>query len=116
DRYDDVGIFDSLLLANPYRAILGMAGSPSDLNIQRLDGSELPAAALRGAGVRFVVTPDERPDLDRVSETDDAYLYRVSDPAPRASFFATMPRRKYVSYGSAGQNTVAYLRPSSDEI
>lgn len=116
DRYDDVGIFDSLLLANPYRAILSMAGAPRDLNIQRLDGSELPAAALRGAGVRFVVTPSERTDLDEVSETDEVYLYRVSDPAPRASFFAATPSRKYVSYGRPGQNTVVYVRTSSDEI
>jgi len=151
DRYDDVGIFDSLLLANPYRAILGLAGWPSDLNIQRVDGSDLPAAALRGAGVRFVVTPGERTDLDLVSETDEAYLYRVSDPAPRASFFTAaatdfMPRQKipdafvtssrsdrmllplearayvgglhavYVSDGTSRQNTVAYLRTSSDEI
>lgn len=88
DRYDDVGVFDSLLLANPYRAILGLNGDPLDLNIQRVDGGELRVPALQAAGVRFVVTSTERADLPLVSTGEELYLYRVPDPAPRAAFYA----------------------------
>ncbi len=100
-RYDDVGVFDSVLLANPYQAILGLNGAPPDFNEQRLDGSELKIPGLQAAGVRFVITTTERKDLELASETEEAYLYRVPNPAPRASF--------------AGRQ-VTYLRPSSDEI
>jgi hypothetical protein len=86
--YDDVGTFDSILLANPYRAILGIAGAPRDLNEQHLDGSSLPLPALRIAGVRFVITEAERPDLQLVSTAGAAHLYRVSNPVPRVAFFA----------------------------
>jgi len=112
DRYDDVGVFDSILLANPYRAILGLNGSPRNFNVQNLDGSELAIAALQGAGVRFVVTSTERQDLELVSESDDAYLYRVPEPAPRAAFFAEsrtdfMPRQEildaFVSHPRSGR-------------
>jgi hypothetical protein len=88
DRYDDAGIFDSILLANPYRAILGIAGAPRDFNVQHLDGSSLPIPALQIAGVRFVITATERRDLELVSNSGDAYLYRVPNPVPRAAFFA----------------------------
>jgi hypothetical protein len=96
DRYDDIGIFDSILLANPYRAFLGLAGLPADTNEQRLDGSELPLPALQAAGVRIVITSTERRDLEKLAESDDEYLYRVPNPSPRAE--------------------AAYTRPSSDEI
>lgn len=106
-RYDDVGVFDSILLAKPYRAILALNGSPADLNEQRLDGSELAIPALQGAGVRFVITTTERTDLELVSSTEDAYLYRVPNPAPRAGLLAENHRDNSV---------VEYFRPSSDEI
>ncbi len=86
--YDDVGVFDSILLANPYRAILGIAGAQPNLNEQQLDGSSLPIPALQIAGVRFVITQTARRDLELVSTAGDDYLYRVSNPVPRAAFFA----------------------------
>ena len=97
--YDDVSTFDSILLANPYHAILGIAGAPRDLNEQHLDGSSLPLPALQIAGVRFVITEAERPDLELVSESGSDRLYRVSNPVPRAAFFAKdkaifLPREK----------------------
>ncbi len=88
DRFDDVGIFDSILLANPYRAVLGLAGAPPDLNVQDLDGSRLPIPALQGAGVRYVITPLERGDLALVSGSGGVYVYRVPDPWPRFAFFS----------------------------
>ena len=102
DRYDDAGVFDSLLLANPYRVILRLLGQPPDLNTEDMDASDLTLPALRAAGVRFVVTAAEREDLALVdSSNHEADLYRVPNPAPRASFFAGeavnfMPREKIV--------------------
>ena len=100
-RYDDAGVFDSLLLANPYRAMVKLSGLPADYNEQRLDESEFAIPALQAAGVRFVITTTERKDLPLAGETEDAYLYRVRNPAPRASFL---------------EQPAAYSRPSSDEI
>ena len=144
--YDDAGGFDSILLANPYRAILGVAGKPPDFNEQQLDGSALPIPALQMAGVRFVITEAERPDLPLVGTSGTDRLYRVSNPVPRAAFFAMdqavfLPRQKLLdaflaqpqrdklllpaesqTYLSATggkleiPTAVTYSRPSSDEI
>ncbi len=144
-RYDDAGIFDSVLLANPYRAILGIAGAPRGLNVQQVDASTLPVTALQMAGVRFAIPSAERRDLELVSHTDDAFLYRVPNPVPRAAFFAaeqalfapsdklldlflSQPRRDKlllpdvfrtrVSDSAAARpgGAVTYSRPSSDAI
>jgi hypothetical protein len=144
--YDDAGGFDSILLANPYRAILGVAGKPPDFNEQQLDGSALPIPALQMAGVRFVITEAERPDLPLVGTSGGDRLYRVSNPVPRAAFFALdqavfLPRQKLLDafleqpqrdklllpaesrtylFAAAGNlerpTAVTYSRPSSDEI
>jgi hypothetical protein len=144
-RYDDAGIFDSILLASPYRALTGLAGLPRDLNEQRLDASEFPIPALQAAGVGFVITSEERPDLEQVLSTEEETLYRVPNPFPRAAFFGRQqldclpteamldaflahPRadRLLVPADAAagqeltGDDTVApqvgYFRASSDEI
>jgi hypothetical protein len=102
DRHDLAGVFDSLLLADPYRVMLRLSGQPPDLNVQDWDGSDFKLPALRAAGVRFVVTAAARKDLTLVDTSDpEANLYRVPDPAPRASFFAGeavdfLPREKIV--------------------
>jgi Bacterial membrane protein YfhO len=107
ERYDDAGIFDSILLANPYRALLRLAGLPADFNEQRVDASSYPLPALQAAGVRFVITPEERPDLERVLKSDDENLYRVNSPVPHVS----------LSEGDLRDGTSAsYVRGSSDEI
>jgi hypothetical protein len=148
DRYDDAGVFDSLLLANPYRAILRLDGDPPDLNTQEMDGSDFTLSALRATAVRYVVTIAERKDLTMMeSSNDDAEpdLYRVPDPAPRASFFAYemvdfLQQEKIVNTFAAqsdgtrlllpveaqeplaqpkvdrGSAQLIYSRPSSDEI
>ena len=117
DRYDDAGVFDSLLLANPYRAILQLLGQPPDLNTQDMDGSDYTLPALRAAGVRFVVTAAERKDLTLADTSNDkADLYRVPDPAPRASFFADevvdfMPRENIVDAFAAQSGGNRLLLP-----
>jgi hypothetical protein len=39
-------------------------------------------------GVRFVITTQQRSDLQLAGSTDEANLYRVPEPAPRAQFFS----------------------------
>jgi hypothetical protein len=101
-HYDDVGGFDSLILANTWRALLALAGANPKLNEEELDASRFPVSALRATGVAFVITDEPRSDLVRVAGDGDAILYRVPDAAPRASF--------------SGGSTVIYSRPSSDRI
>ena len=86
-RYDDAGIFESILLANPYRAMLGLAGLPVNANEQVIDAAGFPIPALQAAGVGFVITSEARPELALVSSTEEERLYRVPDPFPRAAFF-----------------------------
>lgn len=105
DRYDDAGGFDSIFLADSYRAVLALSHLPRDLNVQRLNGAEFPLAALQATGVRFVITETTRDDLELVGTSGDVKLYRVADPAPRAAFFAERMTEP-----------MAYFRPSSDEI
>ena len=107
DCYDDAGIYDSILLANPYRALIKLAGLPPDVNEQRLDASQFPIPALEAAGVRFVITTMERNDLELVSSKEEENLYRVPNPAPRAAFVAAE---------HSDPAPAIYSRPSSDEI
>ncbi len=88
ERFDDAGGFDSLILANTYRALLGLSVANPKLNEEKLDASRFPVRALQATGVGFVITDEPRSDLERVGSDDDTILYRVPDPAPRASFSA----------------------------
>jgi hypothetical protein len=88
DLYDDAGGFDSIFLARFNRAWLALAGLPADTNEQVFDASTLPAKALEAMGVRFAITTQARDDLEPVAGADDAKLYRVANPAPRARFVA----------------------------
>lgn len=86
-RYHDAGIFDSILLANPYRAMLGLAGLPPGINEQAINAATFPLPALQAAGVRFVITFETRRDLELVYSTEQENLYRAPDPFPRTAFF-----------------------------
>ncbi len=145
DRFDDAGGFDSIFLARFNRGYLALAGEPPETNEQLFDASVLPANALEALGVRFVITTATRKDLALASSTEDAQLYRVANPAPRADFFATdraefAPEQQIPSLfaggswnrlllasdaggyllamtpGATGSGRVDYSRPSSDEI
>jgi hypothetical protein len=107
-RYDDAGGFDSIILANTYRALLSLAGADPKLNEEELEASRFPARALQATGVRFVITDSPRNDLERIADDGDSILYRVLAPAPRASFVAESSGAE--SFG------VVYSRPSSDRI
>ena len=107
-RYDDAGIFDSILLANSYRALTAFACWPPDANEQRLNASEFPLAGLQAAGVGFVITSEERKDVQPVASTDSENLYRVLNPAQRTAFLSEI--------NSVRSGDAVYSRPSSDEI
>jgi len=85
-RWDDVGFFDSIILARPYRALLALAHKPADTNVQNLSGSRLPAATLANLGVRFIVTAGNRNDLPLFGR-ERYSVYVIPNPAPRAAFF-----------------------------
>jgi len=141
DRYDDAGGFDSIFLARFNRGYLALAGEPPDTNEQVFDASVLPPKALDALGVGFVITTTERTDLAQVKKNGDDLLYRVANPAPRASFFPASraefadperipanfasgpwdrlllePPAKDLKLSGDASGTADYSRPSSDEI
>lgn len=83
---DDIGFFDSVILARPYRALLDLTDKPPTLNIQKLDSSQLSARALATTATKVVVTTDERDDLPRIGSSDPVHVYAVPAWVPRASF------------------------------
>jgi hypothetical protein len=143
-RFDDIGTFDSLILAKPYRAILDLSGEPLRLNTQIVNGAALTQPALRAGGTVLVLTGHTRPDLLLLAKRNDLNIYSVPNPAPRASFFGpqsvkflsedTIPSalrahvytpnlillpqrsRDTVAPSDKSEGTVVYQRPSSDEI
>jgi hypothetical protein len=86
-RFDDIGAFDSLLLAKPYRALLALSGASPRLNLQVVNGATLARPALRAGSAILVLTPHIRPDLLLVGGRRGLNVYSVPDPAPRASFY-----------------------------
>jgi hypothetical protein len=83
---DDVGFFDSIMLAKPYRAFLALARAPETTNVQTMDGKALPPAALAGLCVQSLITAAPRDDLQVLQRLGVANLYAVPNPANRANF------------------------------
>jgi hypothetical protein len=145
-RFDDIGTFDSLILAKPYRALLDLSRAPLGTNLQIVNGAAFPLPALQAGAAVLVLTPKTRPDLPFLAKRNDLNIYSVPDPAPRASFYGPqaikflpedtipsalrshvfetdlilLPAESRMALGaaakSAGSGTVTYKRPSSDEI
>lgn len=135
---DDVGFYDSLILARPYRALFEAAGVSPLPNVQSLDGSDLNQRALAFAGVRFLFTdkqinagsfqnmsPARRAEFfpaDRIVATDQAKVHKnLSDPAFDLAAVLLVEGRidfplpaKPRPIPAAAE--VHYERPSSDEI
>ncbi len=103
-EHDDPGGYDSIFLADTYRAHLAAILAPAGLNTEVMDAAAWPPPALSTTGVRFVVTWDTRTDLEAVAAASGLHMYRVVDPAPLASF------------RPMGSGVVAYTRPDSDEV
>jgi hypothetical protein len=85
-RVDDVGVFDSILLARPYQALLALSGLPPDTNTQLLSGPDLSTHALRWSAVTVVMTTRTRADLPVMAQGNWLNLYTVPAPLPRAGF------------------------------
>lgn len=83
---DDVGFFDSLILARPYRALLDLQGTPSDANLEVLDGPTFDRRALQALGAAVVVSQFDHPDLHRLGWVQGLAIFTVDQPAPRARF------------------------------
>jgi len=83
---DDVGFFDSIMLAKPYRAFIAFAGVPASSNVQTMDGKALPPAALSGLCVESMITQAPRDDLQVRQRLGIATVYAVPSPSRRASF------------------------------
>ena len=86
-RHEDVGFFDSIMLARTYSGLLAMSGAPPTRNIQTLNGSQLDARTLAATGVRLLVTDLRRDDLRDLASQSGIHLYAVATPADRAVFF-----------------------------
>jgi hypothetical protein len=85
---DDVGFFESIMLAKPYTALADLAGVPETTNVQFVDGSELTRRALISTGTRLVLTTKrERPDLKLVSGMSAIHAYSIPNALPRAAFY-----------------------------
>lgn len=77
---DDIGYFDSIALAKPYRAILDLAGLSPRLNTQYLDGSQLDTRTLSTCGVKVVVT-------NKFNPAHAIKTYPIPNAAERVQFF-----------------------------
>jgi hypothetical protein len=84
---DDVGFFDSIMLARPYRMILSLTAAPENLNIQILDGSEMSLRALAATGVQVMFTPTDRKDLTHLQKILGINIYKIPTSTHRAAFF-----------------------------
>jgi len=145
-RFDDIGTFDSLILARPYRALLDLSRAPLGTNLQVVNSAAFPLPALQAGAVQLVLTPRSRPDLPYLAKRNDLNIYSVPNPAPRASFYnlqsikflpedtipdalrshvfetdlILLPMASRYTLGAVtntgGAGTVDYRRPSSDEI
>lgn len=85
-RLDDAGVYDSVLLARPYRALMALSGRPPELNTQIVNGAFLSPRALAWAGVRMVVTERKNLPLPVVHRGEKLTVYSVPNPLPRAGF------------------------------
>lgn len=88
-KVDDVGFFDSVMLARAYRTMLSLAGLPPKTNIQEFSGYGLSAMALRYLSVKFVLSIHRRNDLPVAERWGGLILYKVPDPSPRAVFYSS---------------------------
>jgi hypothetical protein len=97
-RLDDIGFFDSLVLAKPYKFLLALAHLPPQANLEFFNGSILDDRSLAACGVKVVVS----------QQPDGNIQTRILDhPAPRAAFFSTP---------SNPSAELTYHRISSDNI
>ena len=84
-QIDDVGFFDSIMLARPYRAVLDLSDLSPTSNIQCLDGARMSVRALAATATNSIdVCPARRPvscqattapNIDPVPSPTPAYRF-----------------------------------------
>jgi hypothetical protein len=85
---DDIGFFDSLILAKPYRFVLDTSDLPPRLNEQMMSASQMSPRTLKAAGARMIFTKRSRPDLPSIGTTaDGTSVLGVAAAAPRVELF-----------------------------
>ena len=114
-RIDDVGFFDAVVLARPYRALIEVGGAVPDLNLEVVDGSEVSARALRFFGANAMISLTSRKDLPRIRlgrliRLGRFEIYDVPDPLPRASLVPLDRTR----YAGAAEIHAELARPDFD--
>lgn len=87
-RVDDLGFFDSILLARPYAALLSLAAAPPTANEQMIDASRVRSRVSVAAGVRLVVTTRSIPNARAAFEENGIRVYGVREPLDRATWFS----------------------------
>lgn len=105
---DDVGFFDSIILAKPYQAVLAMSGASPRLNVQGVLGAALNARTLSYTGVQLVITTVQRNDLPRIQTDGPIILYSVPLSQARAQFIP-QPAARFL----APEEVIAQLRDQS---
>jgi hypothetical protein len=86
---DDIGFFDSIVLAKSYTALLELAHQPPNRNYEILPGSVMDARALAACGVDQVITASPAPQLGSPLPVPLGMfrVIRIPNPAPRAKFY-----------------------------
>lgn len=88
-QLDDIGFFDSIVLARSYTALLELAHVPPSRNYEILAGSVMDARALAACGVDQVITARPAPQLGSPLPVPTGMfrVIRIPNPAPRAKFY-----------------------------
>jgi len=84
-RIDDIGYFDSVVLATTYRGLLDLSSNKNEFDRQSLAGWELSARALRACSVRLLVTEHDWPDGRPLFTEKNVRVYEPRDVAARVS-------------------------------
>jgi hypothetical protein len=85
---DDIGSFDSILLAKPYQALLDLGNLPPTKNSEYLDGSDLTVRALQVCAVRVMLTTKSLPGQPpRPADETIVTRKRIPHAAERVDFF-----------------------------
>jgi hypothetical protein len=91
---DDIGFFDSIILAKPYRFVIDTSGLPERTNVQNMNGGEMSRRTLRAGGAVLLWTEADRPDLTPLqfapgeSAPASVHKYAVRFTAQRCEFFS----------------------------
>lgn len=86
-KYDDVGFYNAVTLAMPYKQLLPKNSLGQFENVEEFSGSQLSQSTLSRLGIKFVVTPRDRTDLTKQLTEKTINLYSVPNPTPRVGFF-----------------------------